>query len=353
MAVIRVQAIQNVKNDTDAADATWPVATAAGNLLVAIVTIKEPDSGDKTITPTDPLWTLAVASEKTGTGRQTTAIYYIENAASRSGIESFAITGVLADQRPAVCELREYSGMAASGALDQVASATGSGTTIASGTTLATTQADEVVIAGLGNVRNLDQSVPTDGHTSVNEGGIASTAGGTNAGIRQQTTEKLVTLTDVQSTSSTVTSTEWAAAIATFKAAVPVQIVEPDGGTVTTGWTKQDGGTTGFDVVLADDLDSTYVKSPDATGTPGNFAEVTLANPTDPAVSTGHKVRYRYSGSGVDDLVVELRQGVTVIASWTHVTPGATVTAAEQTLTATEADTITDYADLRIRVRGT
>lgn len=79
---------------------------------------------------------------------------------------------------------------------------------------------------------------------------------------------------------------------------------------------------------------------------------------TDPVSSTGHIVRYRYkkSGSAGIDLTVELREGYaseaspgTLIASWSHTSISTSFVTAAQTLTAGEADAITDYADLYLR----
>ena len=81
--------------------------------------------------------------------------------------------------------------------------------------------------------------------------------------------------------------------------------------------------------------------------------EVGLSNLPDPVLSTGHILRYRYqkdSAAGAQiDLVVDLVQGVTIIATFTHldIQPGFITQA--QVLTAPQADAITDYTDLRIR----
>jgi VanZ family protein len=98
-----------------------------------------------------------------------------------------------------------------------------------------------------------------------------------------------------------------------------------------------------LDETTFSDADYVYVNS-DST------MEVKFASVSDPATSSGHKVRYRIKGNGVATITVSLRQGAsTEIASWSHTTASTTTTAYEQTLTSGQADSITDYADLRLR----
>ena len=85
------------------------------------------------------------------------------------------------------------------------------------------------------------------------------------------------------------------------------------------------------------------------TGTPADSCTVGLAAATDPAVSTGHVVSYRIQGNGTSGLTVSLRQGATLIASWTHDPAPTDWTTYAQLLTAGEADAITDYAALRLQ----
>ena len=86
------------------------------------------------------------------------------------------------------------------------------------------------------------------------------------------------------------------------------------------------------------------------TATASDVCEVKFATMTDPTSSSGHKVRYRLKGNGTSGITVNLRQGSgTSIASWTHDPAPSTYTAYEQTLSSGEADTISDYSDLRLR----
>ena len=83
----------------------------------------------------------------------------------------------------------------------------------------------------------------------------------------------------------------------------------------------------------------------------GGDVEVKLGALIDPLSSTEHTVTYRaeYGGGATSgSLNVELRQGTTVIASWTDTLTGSFGTFTH-TLTDEEADAITDYTALRVR----
>lgn len=135
----------------------------------------------------------------------------------------------------------------------------------------------------------------------------------------------------------------------------------PSADTTIGGYTDQAGGTTNvyltIDDAVTDDVD--YIRSAAA---PANAAYVAaLTSVTDPAVSTGHIVRYRYqkdsTGGGQIDLTVQLRQGYVSEASLGTLIHSESITNIQNgwttgsfTLTATEADSITNYAALYIRI---
>lgn len=139
-------------------------------------------------------------------------------------------------------------------------------------------------------------------------------------------------------------------------AAPSVQTARPTS-TVTVGaWTDQASGTTDMHSPLADETDTTYIQSELAPSS--SFTEVQLGALSDPAVSTGHIIEYRYAKSPTDgdqiDLTVQLRQGAsTVIASAIHTDISGSIVAGELTLSGAEADAITNYNDLRLRFIGT
>jgi len=126
-------------------------------------------------------------------------------------------------------------------------------------------------------------------------------------------------------------------------------------------YTNQAGSGTNIfqaiDEAIADDAD--YVRSPSA---PTSDVYVTkLSAVTDPLVATGHVLRTRYakdvaSGATIN-VVVQLRQGYTnegaqgtLIATRTFSDVSATFAQDSYSLTADEANAITDYSDLYVRM---
>lgn len=100
-------------------------------------------------------------------------------------------------------------------------------------------------------------------------------------------------------------------------------------------------------------LDETTANDADyITTVSASTCEVALGSITDPAVSIGHIVRYRLSADA-GGITVRLRQGTTTIATWTHAPAPASLTLYEQTLSAGEADAITNYAALKLQFEAT
>ena len=148
--------------------------------------------------------------------------------------------------------------------------------------------------------------------------------------------------------STGATDNTWVGAIVTGQFARPTADVT-DG-----TWTDQAGGVSLFAAIgetTASDAD--YIQSASATTT-ADVSEIALGTITDPAVSTGHIIRYRYgkdvAAGDVVNLTVSLRQGTaTEIAVWTHTDISDVPTTVAQTLTAAQADAVTDYSALRLR----
>lgn len=127
-------------------------------------------------------------------------------------------------------------------------------------------------------------------------------------------------------------------------------------------YTDEAGGVTNIwshiDEVTAVDTD--YIRSAAHNAGFGAAAYTTkLTSVTDPVSSTGHIMRFRYS-TDLDnqepvDFGLDLRQGNapgTIIASHpgvANVVSSTWTTAADYTLSAAEADAITNYADLFYR----
>ncbi|MCC2626388.1 MAG: hypothetical protein K0S14_38 [Thermomicrobiales bacterium] len=138
------------------------------------------------------------------------------------------------------------------------------------------------------------------------------------------------------------------------------QFARPIADLVNQSWTEDDGTTTDlFDQIDESSFDDAdYVQS--ALAPTSDVYAVDLGTLEDPVSSTGHVIRYRYKKSAASgaqvDLTVQLRQGYvnesslgTLIEEWVHTDISDTITAAAQTLGATEADSITNYADLQLR----
>jgi hypothetical protein len=141
------------------------------------------------------------------------------------------------------------------------------------------------------------------------------------------------------------------------------QFAEPNSDVSKGGWTDTTGGDS--DTILYDEInesvrnDSNYAQSsllipivnPTDTWTAG------LSSVIDPEASSNHIIRYVYrkdtAGGATIDITTRLMQGVTQIASWSHSNVDSSFTLAQQTLSTAEADSITDYSDLRLEFTAT
>jgi len=139
--------------------------------------------------------------------------------------------------------------------------------------------------------------------------------------------------------------------------------VYPVSDTYNVAWADEAGGTvniyTHIDETTASDAD--YIRPPENPSSSVYVCKLTGLG--DPGSSSGHSLRYRYkrndTGSATATLTVQLRQGYVnesglgiPIAEWMH-SGFTTIVQAEQTLSAAEADSITDYTDLFIRFVAT
>jgi len=102
---------------------------------------------------------------------------------------------------------------------------------------------------------------------------------------------------------------------------------------------------------VADDND--YIQSED--NPVSSVYRLKLESAIDPGVNTDHRIRYRYkkdSSSGNVDMVVRLKCGLTIIASWTHNNVSTSWVTSTQLLSDAEADSITDYGDLYLEFQA-
>lgn len=133
---------------------------------------------------------------------------------------------------------------------------------------------------------------------------------------------------------------------AVFLTQTPVKL-RPASDITVGSWTSSLGGAlyAALDETSPDDGDFVSI-----TGT-GTF-EVKLGPAVDPAVSYGHTIRYRLQGDGAKTFTARLVQGTTIRSTdpTVRVPAAGSWTTYSWTLTAGEADAITDYTDLRVRI---
>jgi len=123
---------------------------------------------------------------------------------------------------------------------------------------------------------------------------------------------------------------------------VSVQTVYPASDISAGNWTPSTGISLYATINESPASDVQYDSTPNAS-----TMVVKLQAASSPGVSTGHIVNYRCQGAGI--LTVDLMQGATVIATWTHNPAPAVYTTFAQAVTSLQAANITDYTDLRLR----
>ena len=131
------------------------------------------------------------------------------------------------------------------------------------------------------------------------------------------------------------------------------RFLNPAADIATNSWTDHAAGGTNLyqaiDELSLDDAD--YVQSP-AGATSSQYYEAELETFADPGLSTGHIAHYRYKSSSATDevaLQVDLMEGATSRKTWSHSAISTSFVTQDQTLSGGEADSITDYANLRLR----
>lgn len=284
-AIGYVQAAGRFASAVTSLTVPWRAPTTDGNLLLLLVVC-----GNVTVTPPGG-WTLAVT---TGTTRKA-SIYYKEGATTESGDQVITFSG----STNAGAQLWEYSGIAASGALDQYpAGSSGSGAGAATTpTTGMTAQANELAIALWASSDGLVQTGLDS--TWTYRGGFGDDPDG-------QFAERVLTATGTYDASLTCPSGSWNALIVTFKGATavaptvaagtyqarvtalaadgeslasfPTSITLSAAGAINLRWTAPTVGTvTGYRVYLNDGSGWDYW---DTGSTATNYSITTTASPT-------------------------------------------------------------------------
>jgi hypothetical protein len=127
------------------------------------------------------------------------------------------------------------------------------------------------------------------------------------------------------------------------------QIARPASDVSIGNWVGDGGETSNLWDFLNDNSDAEYIKDEGNNTT----AEFTIDSLSDPTSSTGHIIRFRMQGNGSggpERCQVDLYEGATLRASsGTQTSRGAWATKS-YTLSAAEADAISDYTNLRLKV---
>lgn len=135
--------------------------------------------------------------------------------------------------------------------------------------------------------------------------------------------------------------------------AFAAQIARPDGTATNEGWTIVGAPTVHEAVDESEPNGDTDYVGTDSTGID---AEVTLSDVTDPLSSSDHIIRFTCKAIGnksPEKVTVALIEGVSIISSSEKSCNRDSYGTIEITLSSGEADSITDYTDLRLRITAT
>ncbi len=200
----------------------WNQATGAGNFLVAALAVRA-IAGDSIVTP--PSGWLHSGRVEAGTNVHLD-VFTIENAASRSGTETFTVPTA----RDMTLHLVEYSGIEATNASDQGTVENGNTATPSTGTTGVTGQAKELWLGFIAHRNKTSvQSSPTNSFVFASYAESANTDA--TQAVASGVYDRIVTATGTAGTSVTLGTTRpYAGRVATFKSAgLPAQTVSPAG----------------------------------------------------------------------------------------------------------------------------
>ena len=129
-----------------------------------------------------------------------------------------------------------------------------------------------------------------------------------------------------------------------------VQIARPDSDISAGLWNPVGGPSTLFDAIdESSPDDNDYIEALNGENT---TCEIGLTTLTDTVANTGHIIRFRMQGTGSggpERLEVQLFDGATQRATSGNRTSRGAWSDEEYTLTAGEADAISNYADLRLK----
>jgi phospholipase C len=190
------------------------VATSAGNLLVLVVEVRRSNPLATVSRVSDTggnSWAKAAAVHRGSTDEE---MWYAPSASTISPSGSVSVTAT--SSAAIAATVIELSGMRSSAPLDATATKFGASATPSTGTTVATDEATEVAVAGIGWNRSTTPSHQTAGYSllAVQQSRISSEATGEQAGVR------VLSATGTQGYAARLSaSVPWTGIIATFDAA--------------------------------------------------------------------------------------------------------------------------------------
>ncbi len=223
-ALVQSKSAANATGST-APSVTLDAAPTQGNLLVAAIDI----ATTATISPTLTGWTQIPTDSPADGGTAKTSMFYKVAGAS----ESATVTGGLSTAKPWVIAVAEFSGPGTLWSLDQHAHDSGTGTPD-TGTTAATTQANEICVGSICMTQRTVGTSPTNGWTL--QEAVDADTGAQSSAVAGHLLYKIVSATGTQGTAITA-SRNFAGIVATFYA--------------NTAWTKSLSDTvTGTDAIV-------------------------------------------------------------------------------------------------------
>lgn len=347
---------------TTTTDATLTVSSNSGRVLLAFPetlelgqthtvssVVFDPGGGDEASFTNIP----SASANNTAGGRyqRSEAWYLVLGDGVSSGSYTVRLTVSASINRVALAVL-EIAGADTTSPIGASGAGTGSSTTITVDVT--TTVANSLVIGG-GSHRDTTNFTPGTSDTEVIDDAYSLNS----VWVGHTDAASTTTYTVSADVDSAVTNT-WSMSGVEVLEAATAQTAYAIADAYVGNWEDEGGATTNLyqsiDEASASDAD--YIQS--EIGPSSSPCVVQLTSLSDPSVSTGHTLNYRYAKSpgatAQIDLTVELRQGYTnegspgtLIATHTYTNISTTVTAASETLTAGEADSITDYTDLYLR----
>ncbi|MEI6655190.1 MAG: YDG domain-containing protein, partial [Verrucomicrobiota bacterium] len=239
----------------------------AGNTLIAVISTRGTSANRVTGIAQTGTVTWSRASQATNTNGTTTEIWYAPNVSGAGKV----VTISQASLRSAAVVI-EYAGILDASPLDQTASATGSSTAPVTGTTAATTQANELWIAGIGFI----SSTPSLGTFLNSFSSVASAQSTSNRpssnNAEVYALERLVNPSGAAASGGTLSvSAQWSGTLATFRTELPSTLATagPAAGNYTvTGISGAVSVTPKALTVTAVPASKTYDGTTTASGTP-------------------------------------------------------------------------------------